>query len=910
MTAKKKITGPLKELPFGEKFTKMVIDNMPVGIAVNSISPELKALYMNDNFARIYRTTREKLYDPDSFWDAVYEDPVFREKIKKRVLDDIASGDPERLLWENIPITRKGEETAYITAYNTPVTDENIWISVVIDVTDRKRAEDKLRESEEKHRRMFETLSQGIIYQDARGSIISANPAAERILGLSLDQMLGKTSTDPRWKMIREDGSLVAGDEHPAMIALKTGKKVGPVIRGVYRPEADTYVWLTIVAIPLFQPGETTPFQAYATIEDITEKRTAEEKLHRWYKIMEHIIRHDPNAIAVHDKNLNYLFVSERYLQDYGVQESEIIGRHHYDIFPDIPEKWKEVHQRALNGEVIRSDEDRFLRKDGRTDYTRWECRPWYENENEIGGIVLYTEVITGRKQAEIALRESEAQYRTLIENSNDAIYLLYNRKFEIINRRFEEMFGYTIEEVNSAGFDFIRLVAPESRHLIEDYQREIASGAIIDPMYEFTAIDKEGNRLEVETSVSLINYKNGKAIQGIIRDVSERKAMIAELVRAKEKAEESDRLKSAFLQNISHEIRTPMNAIVGFSEFLENTDLSPVKQREYAGIISHSSNQLLGIISDILSIATLESGQEKIKESEVDINQICTLVHNHFSGKAADRNITLEFTGKLQGEDAKTITDGTKLQQVISNLVDNAIKYTHEGGVTFGYRPAEDMVEFFIEDTGIGISPEFHETIFERFRQVEEPNSRHYGGSGLGLSIAKAYVELMGGKIWLTSVPGKGTTFYFTIPAATRNEKTQTCEKPGRITLEYDNNKTILVAEDVELNYILLEEILKEINVRVCHAVNGAKAVEMCSSGQQIDLILMDIKMPVMSGHEATKKIREFNPEIPIIAQTAYTSDQDIQTALECGCNAFISKPINREELIIKIRTFLENTG
>lgn len=503
-------------------------------------------------------------------------------------------------------------------------------------------------------------------------------------------------------------------------------------------------------------------------------------------------------------------------------------------------------------------------------------------------------------------LLESEAKYRSLIENSNDAIYLLYERKFEIINHRFEQMFGYTLEEVNRPDFDFISLVAPESRPFIEGRQQKIATGGKVDDLYEFTAIDKNGEKIEVEASVSYIDYKQGKAIQGIIRDVSERKKMIAELIKAKEKAEENDKLKTAFLHNISHEIRTPMNAIVGFAEFLSNPALTPEKRNHYTEIIVQSSNQLLSIITDIISIATVEAGQVNIQESDVNINEVCKLIYEQFANKARAGNISLEFTSTITGEEVRVTTDATKLHQVISNILGNAIKFTHEGGVNFGYRLKDNDVEFFVEDTGIGIPKDMHREIFKRFRQGDISTSKLYGGSGLGLSIAKAYVELLGGRIWLDSEPGRGSRFFFTIPDRKKAVPVPVRELVKEPGTNFEKTKTILVAEDEDLNYILLKEFLKDLNVTVCRAANGLEAVNICKADKRIDLILMDIKMPVMNGHEATRKIREFNPGLPIIAQTAYTSEQDKNNAFQSGCNDFISKPFKREDLIIKVNSHL----
>jgi len=262
-------------------YSKVVMDNLPIGLAVNTVEPEVDIIYMNENFPKFYHTTRKALTKYDAFWDAVYEDPRFRSEIKEKVLEDCASGDPKKMFWENIPITRNGQVVAYINASNTPVSDKNLMISTVWDVTARVKAERALRESEEEHRRLFETMAQGVIYQAADGHIVSANPAAERILGITTEQLQGKTSMDPRWQMIEEDGTVVPGTEHPTMIALRTGQKVGPVTRGVFHPDKNSHVWLNITAIPLFQPGEEEPFQAYATLEDITERKQAEEALKR-----------------------------------------------------------------------------------------------------------------------------------------------------------------------------------------------------------------------------------------------------------------------------------------------------------------------------------------------------------------------------------------------------------------------------------------------------------------------------------------------------------------------------------------------------------------------------------------------------------------------------------------------------
>jgi signal transduction histidine kinase len=410
--------------------------------------------------------------------------------------------------------------------------------------------------------------------------------------------------------------------------------------------------------------------------------------------------------------------------------------------------------------------------------------------------------------------------------------------------------------------------------------------------------------------------FDEQKQIIGLVgfgRDITERKRSVEMLLKAKERAEESDRLKTAFLQNISHEIRTPMNAIVGFSGFLSDSDLSKEKRDYYTDIIIQSSNQLLSIITDIVNIATIEAGQEKVLEKEMNLNSMFKLLQKQFFLKARKQNIALSIKTMLPDADASIITDGTKLTEILTNLIGNALKFTKQGSINLGYNIISEQaveqglvpkqsqqLQFFVEDTGIGIPPELQEDIFKRFHQAELTANREFGGSGLGLSISKAYVELLGGKIWVDSEPCKGSIFYFTIPYKRGGQQMPKPERPMSETKTgMEEPKTLLIAEDEDNNFMLLEELLSGMNFNIIRAINGVKAVEICKGNPNIDLVLMDIKMPIMNGFDATKQIKELRPHLPVIAQTAYSTEADKNKALACGCSDFISKPFKRELLI-----------
>lgn len=397
----------------------------------------------------------------------------------------------------------------------------------------------------------------------------------------------------------------------------------------------------------------------------------------------------------------------------------------------------------------------------------------------------------------------------------------------------------------------------------------------------------------------------------GISRNITERKLAEVELVKAKEKAEESDRLKTAFLHNISHEIRTPMNAIVGFSEYLNNPYLSADRREYFTDIIIRSSNQLLSIITDIVNIATIEAGQEKVHETQINLNSLLRLLYDQYLLKAQKQNILLSYKLEMEDSAAAIITDEPKLTEIISNLLENAIKFTKDGYVDFGYKLCGTLLQFYVKDTGIGISKEMHEDIFERFRQVETSSSRRFGGSGLGLSISKAYAEMLGGSIWVNSELGHGSEFSFTIGYKKANGKV-IADIPftmgGNEVLE--ESQTILIAEDEDYNFMLLQELLSVLKVHIIRARNGNEAVEICMSDTPIHLILMDIKMPGMDGYEAARRIKELRPKVTIIAQSAYYTEADKAKAFASGCSDFISKPFKQDTLLSKVKEVMMHSG
>lgn len=377
-----------------------------------------------------------------------------------------------------------------------------------------------------------------------------------------------------------------------------------------------------------------------------------------------------------------------------------------------------------------------------------------------------------------------------------------------------------------------------------------------------------------------------------------------------KDKAEESDRLKSAFLSNMSHEIRTPMNCILGFIQLLEQEDYTPEEHRQYMSMVSSSGNQLLTIINDILDISRIESNQMMLQPDHVDLNNLLEkllIFFNNEKQKTGKNDLVIELKEGISGKQSHIFCDNVRLEQILNNLLSNALKFTFSGKITFGYTCEKDNLLFFVQDTGVGISTHNQEIVFERFRQEEEAHTRSFGGTGLGLPISKGLVELMGGKMWLTSEKGVGSTFYFTLPGVIRHDEVPADKESTPLTQRVNlSGKTILIVEDVPENIELISTMLRPTHARILRAENGQVAINLCHDNPSIDLVLMDIQMPVMNGYDATRAIKASRSNLPVIALTAYAFDKDKQSSADAGCDDFLAKPILKRELLQKLDKFL----
>ncbi len=469
--------------------------------------------------------------------------------------------------------------------------------------------------------------------------------------------------------------------------------------------------------------------------------------------------------------------------------------------------------------------------------------------------------------------------------------------------------------------------------HVIKSEKSLLATKEIMYDMEETGKIESFGSDSKIWLGVPLIikgkvtgaivvqSYDNENAYDESDKDILEfishqisiiieRKKSEETIRLAFEKAKESDRLKSTFLSTMSHELRTPLNAVIGFSEIIDrDTHIDEIL--EYLETISKSGTHLLSIVEDIFDISLLESGEVKIQKNDFDLYSFMKEIHEMVKNEQIEiskQDIDVQL--KLGEDDGDILvhTDSRKLTQILLNLIKNALKFTHEGFVEYGYTKEKEkpVIKFFVKDSGIGISKEKQELIFDIFRQGDDSHTRKYEGIGIGLSVAKRLTELLGGSIWLESDEGKGSRFYFSIPYNNKIVK----ESDGAIIetkkISDFSGKTTLIVEDDESNYLYLEALLKILNIEILWAVTGAEAIRFCSDNPDIDLVFMDIKMPDMNGYDATRQIKKFRPDLPIIAQTAYALVGDDKKAEDAGCNDYITKPFKKQDLFNLINKHL----
>ncbi|PIB29336.1 hypothetical protein BFP77_06630 [Maribacter sp. 4U21] len=572
--------------------------------------------------------------------------------------------------------------------------------------------------------------------------------------------------------------------------------------------------------------------------------------------------------------------VNPAYEKHTGIRREFAIGKTFREIDPNAENSWISAYGRVALTQVPETIE-------GYNRYTNRYYRSTAYSSKRGEFMMLFEDITEHIKllEANKLLKKSEKLKYDVLNNLSDGFQyckILYNKK--------NEPYDFKILEVNKVYELQTKLKAKDviGKTMAEAFPNLDASW-----MSTFIKVALTG---EPNVSVYYNDYNNKYyeissfcpkpgELAFFAKDITTKEQERINLEMAYKNVEESEKLKSAFLANMSHEIRTPLNAILGFSELLSDKTLKVEDHNRCLEHIKNSGNKLLTIISDILDISKLESQQQKLNYTTKNLNKLIDGLKEQFEIINQNKDIKL-ITYKTLGDNSSYIsTDATRLEQILSNLIENAYKYAHSPSIEFGYRINQEYLEFYVTDSGKGIDPNNQKLIFERFRQINDTNEISYG-SGLGIPIAAGFVKLFGGDIWLDSTLGMGSTFHFKIPYLPILKEHPTHEK-----------YTILIAEDEEANFFLLEMWLSEF-CEVLHAKNGKEAISIFLKNTSVDLILMDIKMPVLDGISATKEIRTHNNHIPIIAQSAFVMQEETAQILTAGCNEILSKPIGKQKI------------
>lgn len=542
-----------------------------------------------------------------------------------------------------------------------------------------------------------------------------------------------------------------------------------------------------------------------------------------------------------------------------------------------------------------------------------------HENKKHIFGIGTD---ITFQKKYLAALSESEEKFRQMSENIADGITIIENGKAIYTNPTLSRITGYSEAELkNMTDLD---LATPSEKERIRQIQCQTHDNKSNISYLEYSILTKNGEEKYLMNRYS-VGTNNPNRHYIITTDITDRKRFEKELLLKNEeiqqqnqeyrklndelqisieKARESDRLKSAFMANMSHEIRTPLNAIMGFSDMLAKKELSSAKIKSYSKIIHNSGSHLLNLINDIIDISKIETGQMDLSFDPINLNELFSETHSSFGPMASEKQLILRTD--IPATLSHIVSDRTKLQQILNNLIANAIKFTEFGEVVFGYRIEDKILHVFVTDTGIGIAKKEIPLIFERFRQLEQKQGTKYPGTGLGLAIVKGLTELMKGKIQVSSVIGQGTEFHLEFPVELSEDKNRNSEISDPVTSSYNfRGKKLLLAEDEMLSRMLFTEIMQSTGIEIIEAKEGEEALSLFSE-QTPDIIILDLGLPRIDGIQVCREIRKKNTTIPVIACSAYAYSSDKENAKKAGCNDFISKPYQSEQLVSLIDSYL----
>jgi PAS domain S-box-containing protein len=755
-------------------------------------------------------------------------------------------------------------------------------LAVVRDITERKKAEKALKESEARLTTFSKIVTEGIvIHRDTL--VIDANQSFLNIVGYSLEELIGKNIIQ-----------LVVKPEFQEL-TYKNAKKKQSTAYDIEIVRKDGTILPVEIEGINFTNRQGEKLRA-VVVHDITQRKKMEEALRESENKYRSLAEASIDMILTYDMEGYITYVNPAVKKIFGYTPKEAIGKKFINyISPDTSEKALSIFNQRKKTGTVEPFELGILHKSGKIVPVEINPTSLLDADGKPIGRLTVVRDITSRKEAEKGLLLRD---KALNAAANAIIITNAKGKIEWVNQAFCQLTGYTIEEaIGNRTKDLIDS-GKHDRAFFENLNNTLYAGKVWKG--EFTDKCKDGTLYEVEEVITPVLDEKGEVehLIGIMTDITERKAAERELRAAKEAAEESSRLKSAFLANMNHEIRTPMNAIIGFSELMLGA--SPKEKEDYAKIVNSSAEQLMHLIDDVIFLSRLQSEKLPVNPTTFAPADLITEIYQMFDIPEMKKNLHLETLLPEKAESYYIRADIDKIRQVITNFMTNAIKYTPEGSVKTGFELQNKQILFFVEDTGMGIPKQEIPHIFEAFYRGSEVTRSAIRGTGLGLNIAKELVELMGGTIGVQSHHGRGSRFYFSLPYQPV-KMTETPQQQQTFQPKKWSDLNILVAEDDDTSYLYLEALLKGKVRQLDWARNGAEAVKMVQKNHY-DIVLMDMKMPVLTGDKAIQKIKEKFPEIPVIATTAYAMPEEKERAYAAGCDEYLNKPIKKEGLLALI--------
>ncbi len=768
-------------------------------------------------------------------------------------------------------------------------------VAIYDDVTEQKTANLKIAESEKRFDLAMKASKDGLFDWNILTNEIYYSPAWKSMLGYEYDELPNdfsiwekltkKEDVESSWKMFNK---CVSGEIDRFEMEFKMKHKDG--------------YWVDILSrADIIHDENGKAIRLIGTHVDISDLLKAEQQVRESDARYRIFYNNSPIPYQSLDENATIKDVNPKWLDTLGYNSEEVIGKDFADfLHPSWTKHFDKNFSKLKVQGAVNNVHYKIRCKDGHYIDISLDGKISTNPEGQFVQTHCVFQDITETKQAE----ESILKLSTAVEQSPSIIVITDTEgNIEYANPKFTELTGYTVDEIIKCNTNILKSGELSS----EDYNdlwETINSGK--EWYGEFRNKTKNNSLYWEAASISAIFDEQGEITNFIkvAENITERKESEIKLSAALEKAKESDKLKSAFLANMSHEIRTPMNGILGFSDLLNQPDLDSEKRSDYIEIIKKSGKRMLSTINDLIDISRIEADQIKITKKQINFNQHLNHFYQFFKPDAEDKGLSLEFAPTLSDTKANFVTDEEKFDAIISNFINNAIKYTNNGHIKFGYNIKNESIEFYVEDTGIGVPKNKQEKIFERFMQADHSLSKPYEGSGLGLAISKAFAEMLNGKLGLDSIEGKGSTFYLELPM---DESSDTPPK-----VEHDITKTpkdlnILLVEDDKTSRMFMEALLEDKCKSLKTASTGDMALKLVKSIPDIDLILMDIKLPDMTGYDVTKEIRKTNKDIMIIAQTAFAMKEDQNKTLKAGCNGYITKPIIQKDLFEMINQVMK---